>query len=185
MNKTIADRFDNVSVLFADIVNFTELADNVSAEEIVESLNSLFSRFDESAKILGIEKIKTIGDAYMAVCGLPTPNQYYATKIVQFAKQMYKDLEIYNQTAKRPLEIRVGINCGPVVAGVIGKSKFIYDLWGDTVNVASRMEALCPKGEILITENVKDACGDKITIDTVHEIEVKGKGVMTVYTVQK
>ena len=185
MNKTIADRFDNVSVLFADIVNFTELADNVSAEEIVESLNTLFSRFDESAKILGVEKIKTIGDAYMAVCGLPTPNQSYATKIVQFAKQMYKDLEIYNQTAKRPLEIRVGINCGPVVAGVIGKSKFIYDLWGDTVNVASRMETLCPKGEILITEEVKEACGDKITIDTVHEFEVKGKGVMTVYTVQK
>ena len=185
VNKTIADKFENVAVLFADIVEFTELADDFSPEEIVESLNSLFSRFDEKAKLCGIEKIKTIGDAYMAVCGLPEPTEDYATKIVNFAQIMYDELAEYNKTARTPFEIRIGINCGPVVAGVIGKSKFIYDLWGDTVNVASRMEALCPKGEILITENVKEACGDKITIETVREFEVKGKGVMTVYTVQK
>ena len=185
LNKTIADRFENVSVLFADIVNFTELADSVSAEEIVESLNVLFSLFDERAKNSGIEKIKTIGDAYMAVCGLPEPDSAYAVKIVNFAKGMYKDLQEYNKTAKHPMDIRIGINCGSVIAGVIGKSKFIYDLWGDTVNVASRMESLCPKGEILVTENIKLACKNQIDFDPVQEVEVKGKGLMKAYVVTK
>lgn len=185
LNKTIADRFENVSVLFADIVNFTELADSVSAEEIVESLNVLFSLFDERAKNSGIEKIKTIGDAYMAVCGLPEPDSAYAVKIVNFAKGMYKDLQEYNKTAKHPMDIRIGINCGSVIAGVIGKSKFIYDLWGDTVNVASRMESLCPKGEILVTENIKLACKNQIDFEPVQEVEVKGKGLMKAYAVTK
>ena len=186
VDKTIADKFENVAVLFADIVDFTEIADDFSPEEIVESLNNLFSRFDEKAKLCGIEKIKTIGDAYMAVCGLPEPTEDYATKIVNFAQIMYDELAEFNKTARTPFEIRIGINCGPVVAGVIGKSKFIYDLWGDTVNVASRMEALCPKGEILVTECIKNACkGDKVKFEPAQEFEVKGKGLMTAYVIKQ
>ena len=98
---------------------------------------------------------------------------------------MYKDLQEYNKTAKHPMDIRIGINCGSVIAGVIGKSKFIYDLWGDTVNVASRMESLCPKGEILVTENIKLACKNQIDFEPVQEVEVKGKGLMKAYVVTK
>jgi class 3 adenylate cyclase len=99
---------------------------------------------------------------------------------------MYDELAEYNKTARTPFEIRIGINCGPVVAGVIGKSKFIYDLWGDTVNVASRMEALCPKGEILVTECVKNACkGGNVKFEPAQEIEVKGKGLMTTYVIKQ
>ncbi|MCQ2572301.1 MAG: hypothetical protein MJ182_00215 [Treponema sp.] len=177
-DQTIADKFDDVTVLFADIVGFTKTTSNHTADEIVAALNTLFTRFDLRAKQMGVEKIKTIGDAYMAVCGLPNPVQNHAAIMIKFAKGMYKDLAEYNKTAKIKFQIRIGINCGPVVAGVIGKTKFIYDLWGDTVNIASRMESICTPGHIMITESVKAHLSSQITIDNENEYDVKGKGKM-------
>ncbi|MBQ0038872.1 MAG: hypothetical protein KBS64_00400 [Treponema sp.] len=181
-DQIIADAFDDVSVLFADIVGFTKTTSSHSAEEIVMALNSLFTKFDERAKNMGVEKIKTIGDCYMAVCGLPEKREGNAQIMVDFARGMYTDLFEYNKTAKIPFQIRVGINCGPVVAGVIGKTKFIYDLWGDTVNVASRMESICTPGHIMVTEAVKNKTMAHVTFDVVDEYEVKGKGKMKAFT---
>ncbi|MCQ2248078.1 MAG: hypothetical protein MJZ50_03620 [Treponema sp.] len=182
-DKTIADRFDDVTVLFADIVDFTKTTSNHSADDVVMALNDLFSRFDSRAKNMGVEKIKTIGDCYMAVCGLPEPREDNAQIMVDFARGMYADLYEYNKKAKIPFEIRVGINCGPVIAGVIGQTKFIYDIWGDTVNVASRMESICKSGHIMVTEAVKNRTMANIAFDIVDEYEVKGKGKMKGFTI--
>ena len=184
-SHTIADYCEEATVLFADIVNFTKITSEESAEDIVQALNELFSRFDISAELMGVEKIKTIGDAYMAVCGLPTKNEKHALVMLRYAQAMYKDLEIYNREAKIKFQIRIGINTGPVIAGVIGKNKFIYDLWGDTVNTASRMESMCEPGKICMTENVKKAITRENIVDSIEEkvCDVKGKGVMHVYEI--
>ena len=181
--KTIADRFDNVTVLFSDIVGFTNTTSNESADNIVSSLNALITRFDKRAAHMGVEKIKTIGDAYMAACGVPSPNANHAEIMLKFAIGMYKDLAEYNKTAKIKFNIRIGLNSGPVIAGVIGENKFIYDIWGDTVNVASRMESACSPGHIRFTQSVKDA----VETPTRHlkcrmeECDVKGKGLMKTF----
>ena len=181
--RTIADSYKNVTVLFSDIVGFTKTTSNESAENIVSSLNALTSRFDKRAAHMGVEKIKTIGDAYMAACGVPNPNEKHAETMLKFAIGMYKDLAEYNKTAKIKFNIRIGLNSGPVIAGVIGENKFIYDIWGDTVNVASRMESACSPGHIRITQSVKDL----IETPTRHlkcrmeECDVKGKGMMKTY----
>lgn len=180
---TIADRFENVTVLFSDIVNFTSTTSNHTAREIVEALNSLIQRFDNSAKRIGVEKIKTIGDAYMAACGVPYPNKYHSELMLKFAMQMYKDLADYNKNSKIKFEIRIGMNSGPVIAGVIGKNKFVYDIWGDTVNVASRMESNCNPRHIRMTQSVVDnlrSHGHNLKFK-VEEINVKGKGLMKTY----
>ena len=181
--RTIADRFENVTVLFSDIVGFTKTTSNESADSIVSSLNALTSRFDKRAAHMGVEKIKTIGDAYMAACGVPTPNQNHAEVMLKFAIGMYKDLAEYNKTAKIKFNIRIGLNSGPVIAGVIGQNKFIYDIWGDTVNVASRMESACSPGHIRITQAVKDLVespGRHLKC-RMEECDVKGKGLMKTY----
>ncbi|MCM1322299.1 MAG: hypothetical protein NC041_07655 [Bacteroides sp.] len=181
---TIADRFEEVSVLFADIVGFTEIAAKLSAEQIVSALNNLFSRFDIRAKKSGVEKIKTIGDSYMAVCGLPEANKNHAEVMIQFAAGLYEDLADYNKSAEIPFNLRIGINSGSVIAGVIGKTKFVYDLWGDTVNVASRMQSLCTPGYILVTEEVKERAQQHICFTDAVLCNVKGKGIMKTYNVQ-
>ena len=181
--RTIADRFENITVLFSDIVGFTNTTSNESAENIVSSLNALTSRFDKRAAHMGVEKIKTIGDAYMAACGVPTPNENHAEIMLKFAIGMYKDLAEYNKTAKIKFQIRIGLNSGPCIAGVIGENKFIYDIWGDTVNVASRMESACTPGHIRFTQSVKDL----VETPTRHlkcrmeECDVKGKGLMKTF----
>ncbi|MBR6341047.1 MAG: hypothetical protein IKR64_04010 [Treponema sp.] len=181
--RTIADSYKNVTVLFSDIVGFTKTTSNESAENIVSSLNALTSRFDKRAAHMGVEKIKTIGDAYMAACGVPTPNENHAEVMLKFAIGMYKDLAEYNKTAKIKFNIRIGLNSGPVIAGVIGQNKFIYDIWGDTVNVASRMESACSPGHIRITQSVKDLVekpGRHLKC-RMEECDVKGKGLMKTY----
>ncbi|MCR4900974.1 MAG: hypothetical protein K5907_09180 [Treponema sp.] len=181
--KTIADTYQNVTVLFSDIVGFTKTTSNESAENIVSSLNALTSRFDKRAAHMGVEKIKTIGDAYMAACGVPTPNEKHAETMLKFALGMYKDLAEYNKTAKIKFNIRIGLNSGPLIAGVIGENKFIYDIWGDTVNVASRMESACTPGHIRITQSVKDLVespGRHLKCQMI-ECDVKGKGLMKTY----
>jgi len=184
--STIADSFAQVSVLFADIVGFTELSARMSPTELVKRLNVIFSHFDQLAEKYGVEKIKTIGDAYMVVGGLPTPTQYHAEAIAQMALGMQAKIAKLCAETGEKLAIRVGINSGPVVAGVIGVSKFTYDLWGDTVNVAARMEATGFAGRIQVTDVTYELLKDKYLFERRGVIPVKGKGnMMTYWLLQK
>ncbi len=181
---SIGDNFDEVTMLFSDIVNFTRTSGEHTAFEIVYALNDLFSRFDERAKQMGVEKIKTIGDAYMAGCGLPTLNADHARVMVEFAKGMYEDLRAYNENAFIKFNLRIGLNTGPVSAGVIGKTKFIYDVWGNTVNVASRMESAASPGGIRVSEAVYERLkGSDVKFSEPIQCDIKGKGLMTTYDI--
>ncbi len=184
-DKSFGEDFENVTLLFSDIVGFTKVSSGHNAKEIVKALNNLFTRFDERAKDMGVEKIKTIGDAYMAACGVPEANENHARIMIEFAKGMLKDLAEYNETADIKFQIRIGLNCGPVTAGVIGTHKFIYDVWGNTVNVASRMETAANPGGIRITEDLKEHLSDQKDLKFSEPIEcqVKGKGKMKTYDV--
>jgi len=172
----IADSFAEVTVLFADLVGFTSLSARTPARDMVDMLNDLFTRFDTSAHKLGVEKIKTIGDAYMAVAGLPTPYPDHAHRIVRLALEMLDHVSDFRQETGADLSIRIGVNSGPVVAGIIGSTKFIYDLWGDTVNVASRMESHGVPGTVQVTRAVYDRLAGEFQFEGRGSIEVKGKG---------
>ena len=172
----IADSFADVTVLFGDLVGFTALSSETSAAEIVDMLNGLFSLFDEAAHDLGIEKIKTIGDCYMAVCGLPSPCSDHAERMALMALRMRDATEQYGKERGQNLCLRIGLNSGPVVAGVIGATKFIYDLWGDTVNLASRMESTGVPGEIQVTRSVYERLKDSFEFENRGVVQVKGKG---------
>ncbi len=181
-DRTIAKKYPNVAVLFTDIVNFTKMSDGLSAEEVVTMLNTMVSKFDERAKREGIEKIKTIGDAYMAACGLSDEdNPDTSAQMVRFARGILEDVESFNATSPVKVSIRIGINCGNLVAGVIGKSKFIYDIWGDTVNVASRMESTGQAMKIHVTEKLYENTKHLFDYSEGIEVEVKGKGKMKTY----
>ncbi len=154
----------------------------MSAKEVVTMLNKMFSMFDERAKREGIEKIKTIGDAYMAATGLTQEgNNDGAAKMIRFARGLLEDVRTFNESSNAKLLIRLGINSGPLVAGVIGKTKFIYDIWGDTVNVASRMESTGIPMKIHVTENTKAQTSSLFQYSEHSEIDVKGKGMMKTY----
>ncbi|MCI0443350.1 response regulator [bacterium] len=174
----IADNFAEVTVLFADMVGFTGLAASMPAQAIVELLNDLFTRFDLAARDLGIEKIKTIGDAYMAVCGLPDPCTNHVEQMLKMAVRMIEVVREFNAERGMNLRIRIGINTGPVVAGIIGSRKFIYDLWGDTVNLASRMESHGLPDAIQVTRPVFEKMRDHYHFEERGPIEVKGKGTV-------
>jgi class 3 adenylate cyclase len=150
-DEVIADAFADVTVLFADIVDFTRRSQQIAPEQVVQVLNGLFSVFDQLAKQRGLEKIKTIGDAYMVVGGLPDPRPDHAVAVANMALAMREEVAGRFDPSGRPLAVRIGIDTGPVVAGVIGTSKFSYDLWGDTVNTASRMESHGLAGCIQVT----------------------------------
>jgi len=182
--ETIADNIESCSVLFCDIVGFTELSGKLSASELVHILNELFTRFDKLCEKYEVEKIKTIGDAYMVAAGVPNPVDNHAQVLVSFAQDMIKQLNIFNQQLKQNLEIRIGIHSGPVVAGVIGKSKFSYDLWGDTVNIAARMESHGVTGKIQITEATRNLLGDEIESNARGSINIKGKGEMNTFLIK-
>ncbi|NJR23363.1 MAG: response regulator [Richelia sp. CSU_2_1] len=179
--STIADSFAQVSVLFADIVGFTELSARKSPTELVKHLNVIFSHFDQLAEKHGVEKIKTIGDAYMVVGGLPTPRDDHAEAIAKMALGMQEKIARLSAETGEKLAIRIGINSGPVVAGVIGVSKFTYDLWGDTVNVAARMEATGFAGSIQVTDATYELLKGKYLFEKRGPIPVKGKGEMVTY----
>jgi len=172
----IADSFANVTVLFADLVGFTVLSSTMSAAEVVDMLNGLFSRFDQLANELGIEKVKTIGDCYMAVCGLPKQCSDHTERMARMALRMLEETREYSNEKGLSLRMRIGLNAGPVVAGVIGTTKFIYDLWGDTVNLASRMESTGMPGEIQVTRAVYERLKDSFDFDSRGPVPVKGKG---------
>jgi adenylate cyclase len=179
--STIAEDFSQVSVLFADIVGFTEMSERISPPDLVQLLNKIFSRFDKLVEQHGLEKIKTIGDAYMVVAGLPSPRPDHVTQIADLALEMQTSLAQFNQEHQDDLKLRIGIHTGPVVAGVIGIKKFAYDLWGDTVNTASRMESYSMADCIQVSEHVYQALKDKYILIERGRIEIKGKGKMTTF----
>jgi adenylate cyclase len=179
--STIAESYPEASVLFADIVNFTEICTHRSAIAVVELLNQIFSIFDQLADAYGVEKIKTIGDAYMLVSGVPLPRIDHVVAIANVALAMQDAIEKFNHGTGESLALRIGISTGPVVAGVIGTRKFAYDLWGDTVNTASRMETHGIPGCIQITATTHQHLKKHYHCEPRGKIAIKGKGSMTTY----
>ncbi len=182
-NQSVAESFDSVTVIFIDIVGFTELSSSINPAKLVQILDAIFSEFDKLVDKYEIEKIKTIGDAYMAVCGLPNPDEKHCQKVAELA------LEINELVSKKifenyQLKVRIGIHTGRVVAGVIGNKKFSYDLWGDTVNIASRFESAGQPEKIHITEVVKNVLGSSYVYQDCGEIKIKGKGMMKSFYLQ-
>ncbi len=174
----IADHFDQAAVLFADIVGFTRLASQLPADALVTMLNRLFSRFDDLVDAAGLEKIKTIGDAYMVAAGMPQPVPDVARRIADLALAMQHVIADDNARKHCQLQLRIGIHIGPVIAGVIGARKFIYDVWGDTVNIASRMESHGEPGKIQVSEAVYEQLKDDYHLQPRGCISIKGKGQM-------
>lgn len=180
-HNTIADSFAEATVLFADLVDFTMLSTYKSPIEMVNLLNRIFSAFDQLAERHGLEKIKTIGDAYMVVGGLPTIRPDHAEAIAEMALDMQHVIDKFNTEMGESFSIRIGISTGPVVAGVIGTKKFIYDLWGDTVNMASRMESQGVANSIQVTEATHQYLQDKYLLEQRGMVHIKGKGEMLTY----
>jgi class 3 adenylate cyclase len=178
---TIADSFADVTVLFADIVDFTRISSHHSPKEVVSLLNQIFSAFDRLAERHGVEKIKTIGDAYMVVGGIPTPRLDHAEAIAEMAIDMLEETSRFHTVIGEPITMRIGINTGPVVAGVIGTNKFIYDLWGDTVNIASRMESYGLASCIQVSLETYKILQDKYLFKERGVIPIKGKGDLMTY----
>lgn len=179
--KNISGMHAEVSVLFADIVEFTRMSTQVSATELVRRLNDLFSRFDLRARQLGLEKIKTIGDAYMVVGGLPVATENHAELCAQMAFGILQDLRDFNALYGADFRMRIGINSGPVVAGVIGFTKFSYDLWGLTVNTASRMESTAPAGSIQVSESTLKLLQQGFNLEHHGLVDCKGLGEVNAY----
>jgi class 3 adenylate cyclase len=186
----IADRFDETTVLFADVVGFTQLSHELSPAQIVETLNAVFSAFDRLAERHGLEKIKTIGDAYMVVGGLtddgPAEPGHGATgdhvrRVAEMGLEMLAEAARLSESAARPMQFRIGMHTGPAVAGVIGIKKFIYDVWGDTVNTASRMESQGVPGRVQVTEGTYQRLRDAFVFESRGLIDVKGKGPIPTY----
>jgi class 3 adenylate cyclase len=172
----IADRFEDVTLLFADIVEFTRLSSTMSPSELVGVLNEIFTVFDALVDRYELEKVKTIGDAYMVVGGLPVPTVDHTARVAGMALDLANAVEAIEAAARLGIAFRIGIHIGPVVAGVIGTKKFIYDVWGDTVNLASRMESLGVPGRVQVTGAVMERLGDAFTFESRGLVEVKGKG---------
>jgi class 3 adenylate cyclase len=179
--STIADSFPEVSILFADLVGFTKLSSSIAPVRILEVLNEIFSAFDALVEKHGLEKIKTIGDSYMVAAGLPVPRRDHAEAIAEMALDILDQIPRFSRINGNPLSMRIGINSGPVVAGVIGTKKFIYDLWGDTVNTASRMESFGIASSIQCTDVTYKILKDKYLFEERGPIAVKGKGEMMTY----
>lgn len=179
--RPLADRFEEVAVLFADMVGFTPMSEHLSPEEVVEMLDGVFSEFDVIAERRQLEKIKTVGDAYMVVGGLPEPRSDAAEAVAEMALEMQEVVAGYRTSLGETLRLRIGIDIGPVVAGVIGRQKFTYDLWGDTVNTASRMESHGIPGQIQVTPNAYERLRHRYSFQPREQVEIKGKGRIVPY----
>ena len=177
----VADSYESTSVLFADIVGFTGLSERLGPREVVQLLNHVFSRFDDLTLRFGLEKIKTIGDAYMVAAGLPERRVDHAEAIADMALAMHAALPAISSEVRQALALRIGINSGPVVAGVIGKRKFLYDLWGDAVNTAARMESHGLPGETQVTDSMRQLLFGKFGFEARGVLDIKGKGPMQVH----
>jgi guanylate cyclase len=176
--QTIADQFTAASVLFADVVDFTPRSEQLSPAEVVGVLDDLFSHFDVLAERYGLEKIKTIGDCYMVAAGVPTPRPDHARALALMALDMLEAMRSGGAMGDLEMELRIGINSGPVVAGVIGRKRFLYDLWGDAVNTASRMESHGTPGHIQITQATYELLKDEFECERRGTVTIKGKGEM-------
>ena len=179
--EVIADGFAEVTVLFADLVDFTRRSQETTPDRVVRVLDELFTALDRLAERHGLEKIKTVGDAYMAVGGLPEPRPDHAEAVAEMALAVREEVPRHLDPGGRPLQVRIGIDTGPVVAGVIGRRKFSYDLWGDTVNVASRMETSGVAGCIQVTDRAHRRLGDRYRFERRGPVEVKGKGELVTW----
>lgn len=177
----IVESYPEVTVMFADLVGFTSLAAHIGCDQIVYFLNEIFSRFDSLAEKEGLEKIKTIGDGYMVVAGLPVPRPDHASAIAELALNLRDDVERFNTQYGTSIRIRIGINSGPVIAGVIGRKKFAYDVWGDTVNVASRLESLGDPGEIQVSETAHRHLHRLYCLDGKHSVAIRGREEVVSY----
>lgn len=177
----IADYYESVTVLFTDIVGFTKLAATMDTRDLVDILNVVFSSFDQLAENHGLEKIKTMGDCYMAGCGIPLPVEKHADKALEMVIEMMAEIRKFNSLISSDLNVRIGLHTGHVVAGVIGRKKAVYDLWGDTVNVASRMESHGIPGFIQISEATFHALEKKSMLEDRGSIQVKGLGEMNTF----
>jgi adenylate cyclase len=172
----IARAYDEVTVVFADLVEFTKQAGTTDPPEIVAVLDDVFTRFDAIAERCGLEKIKTIGDAYMAVAGVPEPREDDVEVAAQMALAMRDEIAQMRWPSGDQMSVRIGMATGPAVAGVIGQRKFAYDLWGDTVNTAARMESNGLPGEIQVSDTIYRRLGDRYVFSDVHIVNLKGKG---------
>jgi len=182
---TIAESFESTTILFADIVGFTKFSSSTSPKELVDLLNQIFSLFDEVVDRFGVEKIKTIGDAYMVVGGIPEPTDDHAEVVALLALDMQKALAQFNTKTNQGFGIRIGMHTGPAVAGVIGTKKFSYDIWGDSVNTASRKESHGLPGQIQVTDATYEVLKDKFIFEERGVIDVKGKGEMRTFLLKK
>lgn len=181
--KVHSIKFDQVTVLFTDFIEFSKLAEKVDPEQLVRSIDFYFTKFDEITTKHGLEKIKTVGDAYMCACGLPTPTKTHARNIINAARDM---IEVVNKERNAAdglshFDVRVGVHTGPVVAGIVGIKKWQYDIWGDTVNIASRMESMSKPGRINMSETTYNEIKDEFSCEYRGEIEVKNRGVLKMY----
>ncbi|MGB3492845.1 MAG: adenylate/guanylate cyclase domain-containing protein [Elainellaceae cyanobacterium] len=180
-SKFLVECFNSATVLFADIVNFTEISSQCSPNQIVRMLNEVFSRFDQLANRYQLEKIKTIGDAYMVAGGLPHLMPCHIEAVANMALDIQTEIQTIFDPQEQPIVVRMGIHTGEVMAGVIGRQKFIYDLWGDAVNMASRMESQGLPGKIQVTGEIYDALGDRYFLEQRGLVAVKGKGDVMTY----
>lgn len=180
----IADTYAQASLLFADVVGFTPLSSRFSSKEVVTMLNDLYERFDAIVARYGLEKIKTIGDCYMVAGGLPKPDPNHLKRLTSAAMEMQAEAGKVHTPDGQPLALRIGMHAGPVTAGVIGQAKFAFDVWGDTVNTASRMEAVGTANRITVSDQVRDALGDAYTFSGPELVEVKGKGLTQVWMLE-
>eukprot|EP01080_Neovahlkampfia_damariscottae_P008956 gene8956-905_t len=177
-SETIVDTYDNCSIIFSDMVNFTAKSSAMNPEEIVKFLNEIFESFDDICEKYGVEKIKTIGDCYMAVAGVPNLSNEHAHQIMDFAIELHEIIDRYNEKHNSEIQFRTGINSGKVIAGVIGKRKFCFDIWGDQVNIASRMESTGIPSKIQVSASTHELLKDHYEFEERGEINVKGKGKM-------
>jgi adenylate cyclase len=177
----IADTFDEATILFCDLVGFTKLSAELTAGRTIDFLSRIFSAFDRLAAELGVEKIKTIGDAYMVAAGIPEAQSDHADRVAELAPRMLDAVSTIAAAMDLRLQARIGIHTGPIAAGVIGTHKFVYDVWGDTVNTASRMESQSLPGRIQLSGATRAALSDRFNLERRGIIDVKGKGMMETY----
>jgi class 3 adenylate cyclase len=179
--QNIANRISNVTVLFTSMRGFNAYAETLTPQDAVNELNHLISAFDEAAEQFGVEKIKTIGDSYMAACGLTVPRLDHARRSLEFTREVLAIVRRYNHEKGADLALRIGLHCGPVIAGVVGTTRFVYDVWGDTVNIASRIRFEADPNTIMITSAIFERLDEKDEFTYAHRISTKGMGDLEVW----